>query len=685
MCRILRILYKQRHVSRPDLPPETHNDMTSVAPLPSNNPARPFLKGLFIIFCLMITAITTSAQSPLINRLKSRLVHTADSNQYNDALNEISALYHVTHLDSCLRYAERARDLSRRIQYPKGLADASINLGACFTFQNNSSVAHRLYLEALSLYNSLGDSAGVCTALYCIGGYYHYEGNKPLARQYMESAMGVGSRLLKDSVWSTMLANYYIVFSGDSAKADSARWALHKARDIAVRYHDDRMITYTGLFIAHEKVRENKLDEAISDLKMLTAHAAAGKMHYLGLYGNAQMVIYASFAKRPDSILYQQRMLDAAQAGGYKKLMIKPVIALYEYYKKTDPAAALRYADVLEEIASHQENLRSRQEQDYMESFLRDQELSYLRLDRQMREQTETYDRMEGRNRIVILAFMALCLILSGVLFYTAYRSQRDSRISKKRISTVHRMVIEKNQLLHHHDDFKNKLLTILAHDFRLPLSHIINVAELFRQKDLRPEQFREIANTIASMASDTLQLFETVLSWIRSQLTGFEYNPESYSLEELWQEVVELYSADIRDKGLALEVSIPHGLRVKGDREMMQFVHRNLLHNAIKFSLKASPVSIRAAAQKERAVIAVTNGGSGISELDIYHIFEYKVPGKYARESARGAGLALIICKDFIEKMEGSISVSSDGASYTTFEYTLMLGENGINTIPIN
>ena len=246
-------------------------------------------------------------------------------------------------------------------------------------------------------------------------------------------------------------------------------------------------------------------------------------------------------------------------------------------------------------------------------------------------------------------------------------------------------MVIEKNQLLHHHDDFKNKLLTILAHDFRLPLSHIINVAELFRQKDLRPAQYQEIANTIAAMAADTLQLFETVLSWIRSQLTGFEYNPLPYSLEELWQEVLDLYAADIRDKGLVLEMAIPAGMQVKGDREMMQFVHRNLLHNAIKFSLKASAVSIRASKQKERAVISVTNGGAGISDVDIYHIFEYKVPGKYARESNRGAGLALIICKDFIEKMKGSITVRSDGSSYTTFEYTLMLEDEGINTIPIN
>ncbi|WP_341834159.1 HAMP domain-containing sensor histidine kinase [Chitinophaga pollutisoli] len=584
-----------------------------------------------------------------------------------------------------MRYAERARDLSRRIHYAKGLADASVNLGACFTFQNNSAVAHRLYLEALSLYGTLGDSAGICTAFYCIGGYYHYEGNAAQAKEYMESAMGVGSRLLKDSVWSTMLANYYIVFNDDSAKADSARWALHKARDIAIRYHDDRMITYTGLFLAHEKVGENRMDLAMEQLRMLTAHAAAEKMHYLDLYGNAQMVIYTAYLRDPDSIKYRQRMLDAASAGGYRKLMIKPVVDLYEFHKKNDPAEALRYADMLQEIAMHQEKLRSRQEQNYMESFLRDQELNNYRLDRQLREQTESFDRMESRNRATIIFFLLVCVALTALLLYVWYRGKAENRKIRNRVIGVNRLVTEKNQLLHRHDDFKNKLLAILAHDFRLPLSHIINVAELFRQKDLSPAQYEEIANTIAAMAKDTLKLFETVLSWIRSQLSGFDYKPVPYSLAGLWEEVLELYDADIQAKGLQLEVLIPEGLKIRGDKEMLQFVHRNLMHNAIKFSLKASAVSIRATRDKERAVISITNGGSGISEVEIYHIFEYKVPGKYVREGVRGAGLALIICKDFIEKMEGSITVHSDGRSYTTFEYTLMLENDGINTITTN
>ena len=69
---------------------------------------------------------------------------------------------------------------------------------------------------------------------------------------------------------------------------------------------------------------------------------------------------------------------------------------------------------------------------------------------------------------------------------------------------------------------------------------------------------------------------------------------------------------------------------------------------------------------------VSVTNEGSGIHPADRQYIFSHRVPGKLARETGQGAGLALIICKDFIEKMGGTIGVESDGERYARFEYTI-------------
>lgn len=646
-----------------------------------NSPPRIFPNGsnirlLPLLCCLFILSNAARGQQHLIRSLKSTL-HSGqvkDSTQYTDLLNRISALSLVHQLDSTYIYAEQAKAIALRIRYHKGLADAYMNLGASFSFQNNSKLAHRFYLEGLMRYRNLGDSAGICQALYCIGSYYHYEGRDELAVPYMEESMGVGSRLLKDSVWASMLANYYLVFAEDSLRQDSARWALQKARDIATRYHDDRIITYTGLFLAHEEVKAGRLDRAMQNLQRLARHSVEQGYAYLALYANAQMDIYSSYAGKGDSITYKKDMLDAAILGGYKKLMVRPVASLYRYYKAVSPALAVPYADVLCEIATHQEDLRTQGEQDYMESFMQEQELRALRLNNELKEQTAVSDKLESRHRLMIIVFLAVCSLLAAGLVYIYYKSTKESYMSAKRLKEVNRMMMEKNRQLQRHDDFKNKLLSILAHDFRLPLSNMISVAHLFQRKDIRPDEFREIANSIFSQAEETLELFETVLSWIKTQLSGFVYNAQPWSLQGLWDEVKEPMMADIRDKALAMELKIPEGLTVRADREMLQFVNRNLLHNAIKYSYRGSPVSIVARRQGDRVVVTVTNGGSGITEIDMPYIFTYRVPGAITRETGRGAGLALIICKDFIEKMDGTISVASDGETYTSFEYTLLV-----------
>ncbi len=632
----------------------------------------PYKTFLYLLFPLVILSYTGFSQQHLVESLKTSLGTAKDSTQYADRLNRISALSLTQHLDSCYRYAAAAQELSERIRYHKGLADAYMNLGAYFTFQNNGRLAHRFYLEGLQRYRNLGDSAGICQALYCIGGYYHYQGRTGLAIPYMNDAMAIGSRLWRDSAWAPMLANYYMVFAEDSLRQDSARWALHKARDIATRYHDDRMITYTGLFLAHERFRNGELSEAMQELRDLAAGAMNRGLTYLAVYAYAQLDIYASYARLPDSVDYRKKMLEAAVHGGYKRLMVRPVTTLYEYYKRKDPAEAMPYADIMCEIARHQEDMRMQGERNYMETFLQDQELKALRLHNALQEQTIATDLLENSNRKLLIIFLGAGSLLLAGLLLGYYRLYYNSRKKTRKLKEFNRLMSEKNRQLQHHDDFKNKLLSILAHDFRLPLSHIINVTELFKQKDIQAGQFREIAFSIASMANETLQLFETVLQWIKSQLSGFEYKPQPYVLRDLWNEAQEPLFTDIRDKALQIELHIPNGLTVTADKEMLQFVNRNLLHNAVKYSLRGGRIMIDASRDKDRVYVTVTNEGSGISANVIPYIFDYKAPGAFSQDSARGAGLALIICKDFMEKMKGSISVKSDGHTYTTFEYVI-------------
>lgn len=639
----------------------------------SSRPRHLWTTGPLLCICLLCCLPWAGAQQNVIRTLQAELpAYGQDSLQYANTLNRISSLYLVQHLDSSRHYAEAARFLCERLKYPKGLADAYLNLGACFTFQNNNNLAYRFYMESLQRYRNLADSAGISLALANIGAYYHYQGQNQLSVPYLQEAVSIGSRLLRDSLWVPVLSSYYLVFSRDSLRQDSARWALHKAHDIATRYHDGRMITYTGLFLAHEKMQNGQLQQAMEDINELVQAAMPLGLTYLAVYGNAQLDLYASYAQMKDSVVYRERMLEAAISGGYKRLVMAPVTSLYRHYKKTDPAQAFHFADLMCEIGGQQQELRAKGELDYMESFIQEKETRALHLYNALKQQSLAAGQLEITNRNLIVLFFIVVVILLACLLVAFLRVQRKAVLRDKRYKEVNQLLLQKHRELQHHDDFKNKLLSILAHDFRLPLSQIINITDLFRRSDIPPEHFRDMAFSIASTANETLQLFETVLQWVKSQLTGFDYVPSTYHVKELLDEALEPLEADIRDKGILLEMEVEEELTVKADREMLQFVNRNLLHNAVKYSRRGSRVAITAVTRKERVLVTVTNEGTGIHAMDMPYIFNHRVPGKLVRETGRGAGLALIICKDFIEKMRGSITVRSDGENYATFEYEM-------------
>lgn len=546
-----------------------------------------------ICICLYCCVPRASAQRTVIQSLRTSLAGFGnDSLQYANTLNRISSLFLVQHLDSSRHYAETARILSERLKYPKGLADAFINLGACFTFMNNNNLAYRFYVESYQRYNNLGDSAGMSISLANIGAYYHYQGQPALSTPYLQQAVSIGSRLLRDSMWVSVLTQYYVVFSEDSIRRDSARWALRKANDIATRYHDGRMQTYTGLLLANERVVNGQLKEAMKDINELIKDAVPLGYTYLAVYGNAMLDIYASYDQQKDSLLYRERMLNAAILGGYKRLVMAPATSLYRFYKNVDPQRAFYFADIMCEIADQQNTLRAKGELDYMESFLQERELRASHLNSALERQSQATGQLESTNRILIILFFIVIIILVSALVVAFWRVQRLAVKRKKQFREVTLLLLEKNKELQHHDDFKNKILSILAHDFRLPLSQIISITELFRRSDIPTEHFRDMAFSIAATATETLQLFETVLRWVKSQLSGFDYQPGSYPMQQLFEEAIDPLEMEIRERGIVMIEEMEEGLIVKADKEMLQFVNRNLLHNAVKYTRRGGRIN---------------------------------------------------------------------------------------------
>ena len=105
----------------------------------------------------------------------------------------------------------------------------------------------------------------------------------------------------------------------------------------------------------------------------------------------------------------------------------------------------------------------------------------------------------------------------------------------------------------------------------------------------------------------------------------------------------------------------------------MINTVIRNLLSNAIKFSENDGTINISCKSENDQILIKIKDDGIGISPQDQKRLFKidqyYSTTGT---EGETGTGLGLIICKEFVEKNKGKITVESKLGKGTVFSVYL-------------
>jgi two-component system OmpR family sensor kinase len=127
------------------------------------------------------------------------------------------------------------------------------------------------------------------------------------------------------------------------------------------------------------------------------------------------------------------------------------------------------------------------------------------------------------------------------------------------------------------------------------------------------------------------------------------------------------------RDVTVLLEPGPAVSVRVSAGATSL--VVSNVLDNAVKFSPPGSRVTVGVAADREAAVVAVTDNGPGISEDEIPQIFERFYRGQASRSAAApGVGLGLAICRSVLAGWGGAITVTSDGGLGATVSVRLPL-----------
>lgn len=231
------------------------------------------------------------------------------------------------------------------------------------------------------------------------------------------------------------------------------------------------------------------------------------------------------------------------------------------------------------------------------------------------------------------------------------------------------------NALLEESNSTKNKLFSIIAHDLQSPFNSILGFTNmLVEDYDTLNNQERKLyLEVVNNSAVNALERLRNLLSWSRSQLDKLEINKKLVDLKQLVDESIEAYSLSAQMKHITTHVLLDEKVLIFIDKHTISSVIGNLYINAIKFTSEQGRIDIWANPQDKFVELIVKDNGVGIPADEIEHIFDLGGSGsKPGTNNEKGTGLGLILCKDFVEKNGGSISVESIEGEGSLFKVKL-------------
>jgi two-component system sensor histidine kinase/response regulator len=222
----------------------------------------------------------------------------------------------------------------------------------------------------------------------------------------------------------------------------------------------------------------------------------------------------------------------------------------------------------------------------------------------------------------------------------------------------------------------KNRLVEVLAHDLKNPLGSVRFSARLLKERD-PGGRTSELIDVIDDAAERALGIVESLLEERGLEHARQKMQIEWLPLDEVAASVIEAFSGSAADKKISLDWRAPaKPVVVRADREALYRVLENLVSNALKFSPRASRVSLEVSREDDSGVFRIEDQGPGIPAHEIGGLFQ-----RYARlgpkptggESTTGLGLSIV--KELTEAMEGSVAYRSADSGGAEFQLRLPAG----------
>ncbi|WP_176223703.1 tetratricopeptide repeat-containing sensor histidine kinase [Marivirga sericea] len=622
------------------------------------------MKSAYLLFLL---TISTSLWSQNISQVEDSLLNNQLSNSNRIKIHNILAReYSFVNPVKSIENAEMALKLSNQMNDLNGVANAYRILGSVYAQNDNYYQSMEFFLSALDIFEEKEDALGIGNVYTSMGHYYKRLGLIEKQIFYHQKSLEIFRSLgnqARIGIATHNLSESYLDFEKYKECEELALESIEinrRVKNLSVLSSCYNVMGKLQIALGNEQLGREYFNKVLNISEQLGENSQ--KLATVGALINLANVEERN--QNYEAMLnYLRKAIDYSSVSLLSEELGDILLKLTRYYVDTGQQdSAKSYGKRYQELLQKK---RSKQAEDRYKLISSVEDAHNLQKERDELEESNLLQ--ESKLQLAYISIILISVIIM-ILIWSLILNVRKTKILAKQQKTIESQKLRLESL----NFTKDKFFGIVAHDIKAPLNNLKGLSDLMlsRIDRLKKEEIIEMTQMTRDSLNGTIKMADNLISWARLQMGDVGADQSIVDVRNSLENITTLFTDIAANKQIKMFSSFESDLKIKVDPNQLEFIIRNLLNNAVKFTRADGVIKITGKQENKKVIIIVEDNGVGMPEEIKNNLF--KLDSKYSMkgtEGESGTGLGLMLCQEFLTMNDGKIDIESQENKGTTIK----------------